>query len=50
MLRRGRLGVGGLSEKGKALMDMDNSVVIAGGQGGHNISRLHDNGNNTVKN
>ena len=29
----GRLGGGGIEQKGKGLMDMDNSVVIAGGRG-----------------
>ena len=31
--RGGRLGVEGLSKKEKGLMDMDNSMVIAGGRG-----------------
>ena len=30
----GRLGVEGLSKKGKGLMDTDNCVKIAGGGGG----------------
>ena len=36
----------GLSKKEKALMDMDNSVVIAGGRG---IRGLNGNGKNTIK-
>ena len=42
----GRLGVEGLSEKDKGLMDMDNCVVTAG-EGGHR--GLNGNGKNTRK-
>ena len=42
----GGYGVEGSSKKGKGLMDMDNSVVIVGGEG---IRGLHSNGKNTVK-
>ena len=38
----------GLSKKEKGLMDVDNSVVIAGGEGG--IRGLNGNGKNTIKN
>ena len=38
----------GLSKKEKGLMDVDNSVVIAGGEGG--IRGLNVNGKNTIKN
>ena len=31
--RGGRVGAGGMSKKEKGLMDMDNSVVIAGERG-----------------
>ena len=37
----------GLSKKGKGFMDMENSVVIAGGRG--DIRGLNDNGKNTIK-
>ena len=38
----------GLSKKEKRLMDMDNSVVTAGG-GGKSIRGLQDNGKNVIK-
>ena len=38
----------GLSKKEKVLMDMDNTVVIAGGMG-KGIRGLNDNGKNTIK-
>ena len=41
--------MGGLSKKGKGLMDMDNSVVIAGGGGEGSIRGLKGNGKNTLK-
>ena len=37
---------GGIKQKEKGLMDMDNSVVIAGGEG---IRGLNGNGKNTIK-
>ena len=44
---RGSKRVEGLSKKENGLTDMDNSVVIAGGEGG--ITGLNVNGKNTVK-
>ena len=43
----GKLGVEGLSKKKKGLMDMDNMVVIAVGEGG--IRGLGSNEKNTIK-
>ena len=44
---RGVQGVEGLSKEEKGLMDMDKSVVIAGGDG---VRRgLNGNGKNTIK-
>ena len=40
------LGGRGIEQKGKGLMDMDNSVLIAGGEGG--IKRLHGKGKCTI--
>ena len=37
----------GLSKKDKGLMDVDNSVVIAGGKRG--IREINGNGKNTIK-
>ena len=37
----------GLSKKGKGFMDMDNNVVIAGGEQG--LRELNGNGKNTIK-
>ena len=37
---------GGIKQKEKGLMDMDNSVVIAGGE---DIRGLNGNGKNTIK-
>ena len=39
----------GLSKKEKGLMDMDNSVVTAGGGGVGRIRGLKNNGKNTIK-
>ena len=43
----GRLGGGGIEQKGKGTHGHDNSVVIAG-VGGH-IRELNGNGKNTIK-
>ena len=42
-----RLGVEGSSEREKGLMDMDNQVVIAGGEGC--LRGLNGNGKNMIK-
>ena len=42
MTAGGRLGGGGMEQRGKRLMDMDNNVVIAGGERG--IRGLNANG------
>ena len=44
-----RVGVEQLSKIARGLMDMDTSVVIAGGAGKGSIRGLNGNGKNTIK-